>query len=58
MTDQVTHYVLWDDPAEARTWVLALCGVIIRRGESDGQPTCPTCRKHLAEADEEEDAHV
>lgn len=45
----VSHFVPYDDPASPRTLVAAICGATIRRGESDGHPSCPVCRQLIAE---------
>ena len=56
--DTVTHYVPYDDPARPRTRLAAICGAVIRRRDSVGQPTCPVCRQILADRDRDDDEHT
>jgi hypothetical protein len=42
-----THHIPNDRPGPSDERLQALCGVKIRRDESDPNPTCLTCREFL-----------
>ena len=49
-TRQDTHHV-WYDTVPDHRLAVAVCGVILPRGDSVPDPTCPICRHILAEHD-------